>query len=125
MPTARLMGEGIKLGFGSDVSAGQSLKIYSQIARAVQLSKIKEFYEPENRSISFEQAFYIATKSSGAVFGKTGTFEKGYSFDALVIDGLDDGFVSLSPKQIAERFCYAGAKENIRARFLRGEEIKI
>jgi hypothetical protein len=58
----------------------------------VQLSKLKWFYEPEgNRSIGFKEAFYMATKQGGEIFGKVGSFENGYRFDAIVIDGLQDG----------------------------------
>ena len=123
MPTALLSERSVKLGLGSDVAAGQSLGIFSQAAKSVQLSKIKSFYEPENKVVSFAQAFFMATKQGGSLFGKTGSLEKGYAFDALVIDGLSDEFAPLSPVETVERFCYAGSADNIRARFLRGCEI--
>ena len=65
----------------------------------------------------------MATKSSGAIFGKAGSLEKGYFFDALVIDDLEDDFMKLSPSQVVERFCYSGEANNIKHRFLRGKEI--
>lgn len=125
MRTGELLDRGIKLGLGSDVAAGQSLAVYTQAASAVRLSKIKSFYEKSSRAIMFEESFYMATKGGGRLFGKTGSFEKGYSFDALVLKGVADGYQKLTPKQVVERFCYAGERENIRARFLRGEELKI
>ncbi len=49
----------------------------ARLQRAVQLSKLKEFYEPqESKTITITQAFYHATKESGSVFGKVGSFEK-------------------------------------------------
>ncbi|MBO4538758.1 MAG: amidohydrolase family protein [Clostridia bacterium] len=123
MPTAQLLERGVKLGLGSDVAAGQSLAVFNQVAKSVQLSKIKSFYEPENEAVSFAQAFFMATKQGGSLFGKTGSLEKGYAFDALVIDGLSDDFTPLSPAETVERFCYAGGVDNIRARFFRGDEI--
>ena len=124
MRTAYLAGQGVRIGMGSDIAGGHHIGVYTQAARAVQLSKLKAFYEPEgNRALRFCEAFYMATKAGGAVFGKTGSFEPGYSFDALVIDGLEDSFREITPAQVAERFCYMGSKENIRARYLRGQKI--
>ena len=60
---------------------------------------------------------------SGPLFGGTGTLEPGSVFDALVIGGLSDAAVKLSPEQIVERFCYIGTKENIKARYMDGREI--
>ena len=122
MQTAGLSRQGIMLGLGSDIAGGHCLGIFSQVARAVQLSKIKEFYEPEgNQAISFAQAFYMGTKQSGSLFGKVGSLEPGYSFDALVIGGLADPFMSPGPAGIVERFCYTGGTEHIKARYLHGK----
>lgn len=124
MPTAALGDAGIPLALGSDLAAGHSAGIYSQAARAVQLSKIKSFYEPEgNRAISFARAFSMATKQSGALFGRVGSLEPGYRFDALRIGGVEDSFESLTPAEIVERFCYAGETKHIRARYLAGKEL--
>ena len=81
----------------------------------MRLSKLKWFYEPEdNRPIDFKEAFYMATKGGGQIFGKVGSFEKGYRFEGLVIEGLEKPFEKLTPQEIVERFCYCGTKENIR-----------
>ena len=114
----------MRLGIGSDIAGGGHLGVYKQISRTVQLSKIKTFYEPErNRSVSFAEAFFMATKQGGSLFGKVGSFEKGYIFDALVIGGMSDPFTALSPAQLLERFCYFGETANIRERFLSGKRI--
>ena len=124
MRTGALTDQGMRIGLGSDISGGHHIGVYSQAARAVQLSKLKEFYEPEdNRKIAFPEAFWMATKLSGRLFGGTGSMEPGSVFDALIIDGLSDAARKLSPEQIVERFCYIGTKDNIRARYLNGEEI--
>ena len=79
---------------------GHSIAIYKQIARAVQLSKLKEFYEPDQgRTITLTQAFYHATKEAGSIFGKVGSFEKGYQFNALVIDTMEDSWVPLTAEE--------------------------
>ena len=123
MPTGLLLDNGINIGIGSDISAGQSLGIYTQIASAIRLSKIKSLYEKENRVISFAEAFYLGTKQGGSIFGNVGSFEKGYYFDALVIGGLEDKYQELKPVEVVERFCYAGEVKNIKYKFLRGKEI--
>ena len=124
MPTAALAEEGIRLGIGSDITGGHTPAIYTQIAKSVQFSKIKAFYEPEeNKAITFAQAFYMGTKQSGAAFGNVGSLEPGYAFDALVIGGVQDPFMKITPVQTVERFCYLGESSNIRARYLHGRKI--
>ncbi|MBP5090985.1 MAG: amidohydrolase family protein [Bacilli bacterium] len=123
MGIGKLLDKGINLGIGSDISAGSYLGIFRQVASAIRLSKIKTLYEKDNRVISIKEAFYMATKQSGAIFGKVGSFEEGYDFDALIIDGLQDDFRQISPAELLERFCYTGDASNIKHRFLRGKEI--
>lgn len=126
MQNSTLAGKGVKLGLGSDIAGGHNIGIYSQAARAVQLSKLKWFYEPDgNDPIGFPEAFFMATRQGGELFGKVGCFEKGYRFDALVLDGVSDPFLKLSPREIGERFCYIGAKEQIVARFLGGKPVSV
>ena len=101
---------------------GHGIGIYRQVARAVQLSKLKEFYEPqESKTITITQAFYHATKESGSVFGKVGSFEKGYAFNALVIDNMEDPWTKMTAEEKLERFCYIGDDRNIKARYIDGE----
>ena len=124
METGALLDRGVKIGLGSDVSGGHHVGVYTQAGRAVQLSKLKQFYEPAgNRKLSFPEAFFLATRQGGALFGQVGAFEPGYAFDALVIDGLHDDARALSPAQVVERFCYIGTPANIRARYLDGKRI--
>ncbi len=103
---------------------GHGIGVYKQIARAIQLSKLKEFYEPEqNKTISFANAFYCATKAGGSVFGKIGAFDPGYHFNALVIDHMEDAGISLTPAERIERFCYIGDDRNIVARYIDGNAL--
>ena len=124
MPAKALSEKGVPIAMGCDIGGGQHAAVYRQVARAVQLSKLKEFYEPEgNGSITFAQAFHMATKAGGSVFDRAGSLEKGYRFNALVLDGLEDEGFTLSPEERAERFCYAGDDRNIIGRFIDGKEI--
>ena len=124
MGVSSLHNDGVNITLGTDVGGGHSMGIYTQIGRAVQLSKLKWFYEPENANpITFTNAFYLATKAGGSVFGKVGSFEKVYVFTALVIDGMEGLDFPLTPAQVVERFCYIGTTDNSKARYLGGKRI--
>ena len=124
MQTASLADQGVRLALGSDIAVGNLPGIYTQASRSVQLSKLKAFYEPEtNRAIPFENAFFMATKESGALFGKIGSLEPGYEFDALVIRDFSDPFREIRPEETVERFCYTGNPADILARFIHGETV--
>ena len=124
MRTASLADQGIRLALGSDIAGGHLPGIYTQVARSVQLSKLKTFYEPEgNRPIPFENAFYMATREGGALFGKVGSLEPGFEFDALVIRDFSDPFRAIRPEETVERFCYTGNPADILAGFIHGEAV--
>lgn len=121
-PISDLTEQGVHLAMGTDIGAGQSTAVYKQIASAVKLSKLREFYEGrENGTISFPQAFCMATRGGGSVFGRYGSFEVGDVFDALVLDGLEDPMTRLSVQDRLERFCYSGDDRNIAARYIAGK----
>ncbi len=124
MPAAALHDRDVNLSIGSDIAAGHHISVYRQIARTVQLSKLKEFYEPDgNRTLTFENAFCMGTKLSGTVFDRVGSFDTGYRFNALVIDGVEDPGFPLTPQKRLERFCYNGDDRNIIARYIDGKPV--
>ena len=126
MGVHKLQEQGIHIALGSDIGAGVKNGLYRQCAAAIKLSKLKEFYEPEEaKTIDITNAFFLATKAGGSVFGKIGTFEPGYIFNALVIDGIEDENHPMSPEQRLERFCYAGDDRNIVSRYLNGKPIAV
>ena len=125
MPAARLAEEGLSIALGTDVGGGHGMGIYRQAARAVQASKVKEFYEPENRCLTFPEAFYLATAGGGRCFGPVGTFKEGSRFDALVIQGVEDPGFPMAPAERLERFCYIGDDRNITARYIDGAKLNL
>lgn len=126
MPLKTMASEGLKIAIGSDIAGGHEIGVYREISRAVQMSKLKEFYEPdESKTITLTQAFYHATKEAGSVFGKVGSLEKGYMFNALVIDNMEDPWSKMTAEEKLERFCYIGDDRNIRARYLDGKLLSI
>ena len=66
----------------------------------------------------------MATKSAGRFFGRVGSFEPGYEFDALVIDDsplrIDPDYTLL---QRLECFVYIGDDRHIAARYCQGHLI--
>ena len=123
-PVAALADQEIRFALGSDIAGGHLPGVYTQAARAVQLSKLKWFYEPDgNAQIAFPEAFFMATKLGGSLFGSVGSLEKGYVFDALVIRDFSDPFRKLSPAETIERFCYTGNASDILERYMNGARI--
>lgn len=125
MPSYNMLDAGQRLAIGSDVGAGSAVPVYRQIASAVRHSKIKEFYQPENKKLSFAQAFYMGTKGGGSIFDRVGSLEPGYRLNALVLDGLDDELCPLNAGERLERFCYTGDDRNIVDRWLDGKKLTI
>ncbi len=123
MPLVWLSEQGVDIALGSDVGGGHGIPVYRQISRAIQLSKIKQLYEPEHKRVTLARAFYHATKAGGSVFGRMGSLEPGYRFDALVLSGLADKGYSLSPSERLERFCYIGDDRNILERYIAGRKL--
>ena len=121
MPLSDLAGEGIGISLGSDIGGGHGTGIYRQVARAVQLSKLKEFYESGYKRITFADAFHLATAAGGSVFGNVGQLREGYQFNALLIDGLEDDGGNHTILELLERFCYIGDDRNIVRRYLDGK----
>ena len=123
MPIRELLEMNIKLGLGSDIGAGHNVAMYRVIVRAIQLSKIRNFFEPEIKPLTTAEAFYLGTKGGGSFFGKVGSFEPGYSFDAIVVDDKQPKSVDFSLKDRLQRFLYTGEADNITARFVEGKRI--
>ena len=86
-PVRRYLEQGIRTGIGTDVAGGTSESMFRAVTDAIQVSKLYWRYrDPEAKPLMFREAFYMATKGGGSFFGKAGSFEEGYAFDALVLD---------------------------------------
>ena len=125
-PIRKYLDIGLNIGLGSDVAGGHSDSIFRAITDAIQVSKmyfrmVDEAYKP----LVFSEAFYLATRGGGAFFGKVGSFDSGYEFDAVV---MDDSVLphpqSLNLAERMERAVYLGLDEkNITAKFVAGRKI--
>lgn len=123
MPIRELLDRGIRLGLGSDIGAGHNPALYRVAARAIQLSKLYSLHEPQCKPLTAAEAFYLGTKGGGSFFGKVGSFEKGYAFDALVVEENPLITAGLSMEERLQKFLYTGEPGNICARFIRGKPI--
>lgn len=124
MPLRKYLDAGLKIGLGSDVGGAHSLNMREHIVETIKTSKLYWTVFPEYKPVSFSEAFYLATKGGGSFFGNVGSFEKGYQFDALVID--DENLINEIPHDLEERlerFVYVGSHENIVKKYVAGKLI--
>jgi guanine deaminase len=124
MPVRKYLDKGVNIGLASDISGGNSLSIPDVITATIQASKMTWLYSnKELDPLTFNEAFYLATKGGGSFFGKVGSFESNYEFDALVIDDIElSDMRKLTTRERLERYVYIGDDRNIEARYVRGEK---
>ena len=126
MPVRKFLNINVPVGLGTDISGGHETSIQKVMVSAIQASKIKwletnKKYNP----ITTSEAFYLGTKGGGSFFGKVGSFENGYDFDALVIDDSNLGYAeNLTLEERIQRFIYIGDDRNIVERYVQGRKIE-
>jgi len=125
-PIRKLINKGIPIGLASDISGGHSLSMCNIIVDSAQASKIKWLESGKKEApLNTAELFYLATKGSGSFFGKVGSFEEGYEFDALVIDDSSlNSFKKLSIEERLQKFIYTGNPKNIIKRYVAGKVIE-
>lgn len=125
-PIRRFLEAGIPVALGSDVSGGSGFSIFKVMQYALQMSKLKWLYtDHQDQFLSLSEVFYLGTKLGGSFFGKVGSFEPGYAFDALVVDDAQLNFDNYSIQHRLERYIYLGDDRQLTHRFCQGREIKL
>ena len=119
-PIRTFIEEGVPVGLGSDISGGHDLNIFRMMVYAIQVSKMHYQHNHKKAFLTLSEAFWLATKSAGRFFGRVGSFEPGYEFDALVIDDRLLNHDNYSLLHRLERFVYLGDDRYITHRFCRG-----
>ena len=118
-------------GLGTDMAGGYTLSLLRTITDAIQASKLRWVYTERNgepcakkRFMTIANAFYLATKGGGAFFGKVGSFEPGYEFDAVVLDDapLAD-FVERPLPDRLQRILWCHTPETVTAKFIQGKQV--
>lgn len=124
MPVRRNLDYGLKVSIASDVAGSHEPDMNRHIVMAIEASKAKTFEagHEHDRPLRLPEAFHMATKVGGSFFGKVGSFEPGYDFDALVITE-DESPLDLSPEERLERFIYIGDDRGIAERYISGRLI--
>lgn len=124
MPVRKFLERGVNVGLATDVSGGHKVSIASVMAVAAQASKIKWLEtNKELDPLTTSEVFYLGTKGGGSFFGKVGSFEENYDFDALVIDDSSLGDLDLTIEERLQRFIYIGDDRNIIERYVAGNKI--
>lgn len=125
-PIKRYLEKGLKVGLGTDMAGGHSDSLFRAIADTVQMSKLYyRLVDSTTKPVTFNEAFYLATKGGGEFFGKVGSFETDYEFDAIVIDDS----VLPHPQELTvyerlQRAVYLnGDCKGMYAKFVKGQKI--
>ncbi|OEH85323.1 guanine deaminase [Desulfuribacillus stibiiarsenatis] len=131
MPVKKLLEQGLAIGLGSDVGAGHNLSMMKIMVQAMQSSKALQAVQNQltdqatKVALSLSEVLYMATKGGGRFFGKVGSFEEGYCFDAIVIDDRNLGPQNIPLSDRLQRLVYIGDDRNIVQRFIDGREVRI
>jgi len=96
------------------------------MADAAEVSKLRwKLSDDSLKPLTIPEIFYLATKGGGEFFGKVGSFEKGYEFDAVV---LDDSNIpspnSLTPLMRFERMIFISDERNVEEKYVAGLRVK-
>ena len=124
-PIRKYIDKGLRIGLGTDVAGGHTQSMFRAIVASLQVSKLYwRLIDQSVRHLSFSEAFYLATKGGGSFFGKVGSFEKGYEFDALVLDdSVRPHPQEISVSQRLERAVYLGIDlDGIKEKYIRGKK---
>lgn len=124
-PIRKYLDMGLKVGIGSDVAGGSTENIFSAMAQAIQVSKLRwRLVEDKYKPLTVEEVFYMATEGGGEFFGKVGSFKPEYEFDALIIDDSRlETTINLTLKERLERMIYLGDERDIVAKYVKGKNI--
>lgn len=125
-PMRKYLNEGMKVGLGSDVAGGHTESMFRAISDTIQVSKLYLRMVDQNAPfVTFPEAFWLATKGGGEFFGKVGSFEEDYEFDAVVLD--DSRYPhpqGMTVLQRLERAVYLSMDLTcLQAKYVQGEQI--
>ncbi|EXJ59898.1 hypothetical protein A1O7_04045 [Cladophialophora yegresii CBS 114405] len=124
-----LLDRGIKVGLGTDCSAGYSISILNAMRQASNVSRHLTIATDEaGWKLSFEELVYLATMGGAeacSVDKTVGNFEVGKAFDALVVDvGLDDNINTNGWERddmaLLKKWVFMGDDRSIRKVFVDG-----
>lgn len=124
-PVRRYLSEGLHVGIGSDIAGGTTVSLLRAMADSIQTSKLRwRLVDDSLKPLTLEEIFYIATIGGGSFFGKVGSFEDGYEFDAVILDDTNLPHPQpLTSKERLERLVYLSDDRNITGKYVSGTKI--
>ncbi|WP_394273760.1 amidohydrolase family protein [Butyricicoccus sp.] len=124
-PAKKYLNDGLKIGLATDLSAGESSSILKAMSDAIAVSKLRwRYVDEQTPPLTMEEAFYMGTIGGGSFFGKVGSFEAGYEFDAVVIDDHDLVHPQeLNLHQRLERIIHLSEQCHVVKKYVHGREI--
>lgn len=124
-PVRRYLDAGLHIGIGSDIAGGYSISILRAMADSLQASKLYwRLIDNSAKPLKIEEVFYMATLGGGSFFGKTGCFEPGYEFDAVILDDSNlPAPQEFTPMQRLERLIYLSDDRNIIGKYVAGVKL--
>lgn len=132
-PVRTFLREGIRVGLGTDSGGGFSSSILDSMRHALIASFSREAADADEKGLSLEEVFYMATLGGAQVVGfgdEVGKFEVGRQFDAVVVDLRDArGGVNAplqehdSTRTMFDKFIMTGDDRNIVDVFVRGKKV--
>lgn len=124
-PIRRYLNMGLHVGLGTDVAGGFSLSMFRAIADTIQVSKLRwRLMDQSLAPVTLEEAFYMATIGGGSFFGKVGSFEKGYEFDAMILDDHNIRHPQeISTRDRLERLVYLSDDRNLVGKYVQGRKV--
>ncbi len=137
LPVATLLRAGVNVGLATDISAGYSPSMYNALRSAVMVSRaLSDGTDPRvaqgkrganHDSITLNTAFYMATVAGGEALGlPVGKFERGYIFDAQVIDmtrNMPRFTEAKSPLDVLHRALLIAQTENVAEVWVQGRRV--
>jgi guanine deaminase len=129
-----LLNRGIKVGLGTDCSAGYMPSITDAMRSASNVSRYLAMKTGEEKwMLDFEECVYLATVGGAEVVGledKIGNFEPGKEFDALLVDvnglisvGEWDGEGKEGGLALVKKWVFLGDDRHIRGVWVGGERV--
>lgn len=124
-PIRKYLDGGLHLGLGTDIAGGSTLSLFRTMAQTIQLSKMYwRHIDPQYKALNMKEVFYMATLGGGEFWGNTGSFQKDFAFDAIVIQ--DDRIAGSRDRNLEERLervIYLADDRNICAKYVAGEKL--
>lgn len=124
-PISRYLDAGLHVGLATDVAGGSHESMFRAMTHAIQSSKLRwRLLDQSVAPLTFDRAFYMATKGGGAFFGKVGAFEAGYEMDMIVLDDQNlEHPQPLTVRERLERVTYLGDDRNIYGKYVAGNRL--